>query len=211
MSANKPYIIGLTGGIASGKSTASRYLKELGAFLVDADAISHAVMLPGGEAVESVRAAFGDDFIREDGSVDRRALGQVVFQDVALRRTLEGIVHPLVQRITLEQIRLAQQEGEIMVILDVPLLFESGMDVLCDETWLITLSPKKQLQRLMERDHCTEQAAMERINAQMPQDEKAERATEVIENERTEERLCDELKRLYNATRRRVERELENA
>lgn len=207
MSANKPHIIGLTGGIATGKSTASRHLKSLGAFLVDADAISHSLMLPGGEAVEPVRAAFGDQFILEDGSVDRRALGQAIFPDVALRRLLEGIVHPLVQRITLEQIRAAQAAGEMIVILDVPLLFESGMDVLCDETWLITLSPKKQLQRLMERDACDEAAAMDRINAQMPQEEKIGRATVVIENERTEEKLCNELTGLYNAARRRAERE----
>ena len=211
MNANKPYIIGLTGNIASGKSTASAHLKGMGAFCIDADAISHSLMAPGGEAVETVRAAFGDAFIREDGSVDRRALGPVIFQDVNLRRVLEGIVHPLVQRITLEQIRAAQTAGESVVILDVPLLFESGMDVLCDETWVITLSPKKQLQRLMQRDMCTEQAAMERINAQMPQDEKAARATEVIENERTEESLRHELTRMFNATRRRVERERDNA
>lgn len=207
MSANKPYIIGLTGSIATGKSTASRHLKELGAFCIDADAISHSLMLPGGEAVEPVRAAFGDQFIREDGSVDRRALGQAIFPDVGLRRMLEGIVHPLVQRITLEQIRAAQEQGEMIVVLDVPLLFESGMDVLCDETWVITLSAKKQLQRLMERDNCDEKTALERINSQMPQEEKIERATEVIENERTEEKLCNELTSLYNATRRRVERE----
>lgn len=207
MSANKPYIIGLTGGIATGKSTASRHLKGLGAFIVDADAISHSLMLPGGEAVEPVRAAFGEQFILEDGSVNRRALGQAIFPDMALRRTLEGIVHPLVQRITLEQIRAAQEAGEMIVILDVPLLFESGMDVLCDETWLITLSAKKQLQRLMDRDFCDEKTAMERINAQMPQEEKAQRATVVIENERTEDKLRSELTGLYNSTRRRVERE----
>ena len=118
MSANKPYIIGLTGGIATGKSTASRHLKALGAFCIDADAISHSLMLPGGEAVEPVRAAFGDQFILEDGSVDRRALGQAIFPDVNLRRMLEGIVHPLVQRITLEQIRAAQDAGEMIAILD---------------------------------------------------------------------------------------------
>ena len=207
MSANKPYIIGLTGGIATGKSTASRHLKALGAFCIDADAISHSLMLPGGEAVEPVRAAFGDQFILEDGSVDRRALGQAIFPDVNLRRMLEGIVHPLVQRITLEQIRAAQDAGEMIAILDVPLLFESGMDVLCDETWVITLSDKKQLQRLMARDNCDEKSAMERIAAQMPQAEKIERATEVIENEKTEEKLCNELTRLYESTRRRVERE----
>lgn len=207
MSANKPYIIGLTGGIASGKSTASRFLRDLDVVVIDADAISHKMMQPGGEAVAPVRAAFGDEYINEDGSVNRRALGQLIFSDVQLRRRLEGIVHPLVQRLTLELIRQAQELGEKIVVLDVPLLFESGMDVLCDETWVIALSPDKQLKRLMERDNCTQSAAMERINAQMPQAEKMQRATVVIENDRTEEKFLNELKNLYNATRRRVERE----
>ena len=207
MSANKPYIIGLTGGIATGKSTASRFLRDLEVVVIDADAISHKMMLPGGDAVEPVRATFGDEYINEDGSVNRRALGQLIFSDVTLRRQLEGIVHPLVQRLTLDLIRQAQELGEKIVVLDVPLLFESGMDVLCDETWVITLSPEKQLKRLMERDNCTQSAALERINAQMPQEEKVQRATEVIDNERTEEKFLSELKSLYNSVRRRIERE----
>ena len=207
MSANKPYIVGLTGGIATGKSTASRHLKELGAFCIDADAISHELMMPGGEAVEPVRQAFGDEFILEDGSVDRRALGRTVFADVALRRQLEGIVHPLVQRITLEKIRQAHKEGVRVVILDVPLLFESGMDVLCDETWVISLSPEKQLKRLMERDNCDEDGARARIDSQMSQEEKIRRAHTVIDNDRSEDRLKNELNARWREVCRRAERE----
>ena len=207
MSANKPYIVGLTGGIATGKSTASHHLKELGAFCIDADAISHELMLPGGEAVEPVRQVFGDEFIQEDGSVNRRALGTAIFGDVTLRRQLEGIVHPLVQRITLEKIRQAQKQGVRVVILDVPLLFESGMDVLCDETWVISLSPEKQLRRLMARDNCDEAAARARNDAQMSQEEKVRRATTVIDNDRSEERLKAELHARWREVSRRAERE----
>ena len=116
MSANKPYIVGLTGGIATGKSTASRHLTSLGAYCIDADKLSHDLMNAGGGAVEPIRRMFGDEVILPDGSVDRRLLGRVVFPDVALRRRLEGIIHPMVQHITLECIEQAGKNGVPLVI-----------------------------------------------------------------------------------------------
>lgn len=207
MSANKPYIVGLTGGIATGKSTASSHLKSLGAYCIDADQLSHDLMSAGGGAVEPIRQLFGDEVILPDGSVDRRLLGRVVFPDVALRRRLEGVIHPMVQHISLELIRQAGEKGVPLVILDVPLLFESGMDVLCDETWVITLSPDKQLRRLIDRDHLSEKESLERIASQMPQEEKIRRATIAIDNSRSEDRLRAELTQLYHATLKRAERE----
>lgn len=207
MSANKPYIVGLTGGIATGKSTASRHLTSLGAYCIDADKLSHDLMNAGGGAVEPIRRMFGDEVILPDGSVDRRLLGRVVFPDAALRRHLEGIIHPMVQHITLECIEQAGKNGVPLVVLDVPLLFECGMDVLCDETWVVALSPERQLQRLMDRDGLSEQEALQRIASQMPLEEKMQRATVVIDNNRSEDKLKSELTALYHITLRRAERE----
>lgn len=207
MSRHKPYIVGLTGGIATGKSTASRHLTSLGAYCIDADQIAHDLMSAGGGAVEAIRRLFGDAVILPDGSVDRGQLGRIVFADAALRRQLEGITHPMVQHITLECIEQAEKKGLPLVFLDVPLLFESGMDVLCDETWVVTLSRDRQLKRLIARDHMAESDAQTRIDSQMSQEEKARRATVTIDNGRSEERFKAELTALYHMALRRAERE----
>ncbi len=207
MSTHKPYIIGLTGGIATGKSTASRHLTSLGAYCIDADQIAHDLMSAGGGAVEPIRQLFGDEVVLPDGGIDRKLLGRVVFPDASLRRQLEGIVHPMVQHITLECIEQAGKKGLPLAFLDVPLLFESGMDVLCDETWVITLSHDRQLKRLMDRDHMGEAEAQTRIDSQMSQDEKVRRATVAIDNGRSEEKFKAELTALYHIALRRAERE----
>ena len=197
MSANKPYIVGLTGGIATGKSTASRHLTSLGAYCIDADKLSHDLMSAGGGAVEPVRRMFGDEVILPDGSVDRKLLGRVVFPDVALRRRLEGIIHPMVQHITLECIEQAGKNGVPLVVLDVPLLFESGMDVLCDETWVVFVPEEVQLRRVMARDGLTAQQAQARIDSQMPLAEKLQRADRAIDNAGSMEQTRAALRALW--------------
>ena len=174
---------------------------------MDTDGISRATTKKGGKGYYAVIAHFGEHLLTAEGEIDRRRLGSIVFSDESKRRELNALIHPIVIEESKEQMEAARQAGYAVCILDVPLLFESGMDVLCDETWVITLSPEKQLKRLMERDNCTQSAALERINAQMPQEAKVQRATEVIDNERTEEKFLGELKSLYNSVRRRVERE----
>ena len=132
MSANRPYIIGLTGGIGTGKSEAAKFLASLGAVHLDADAISHELTEPGGEALEPIRAEFGEGVFHEDGTLDRQALAQITFSDPARKRALEAILHPRIQRDIMRGIDRAAEEGAKVVILDVPLLFETGMDALCD-------------------------------------------------------------------------------
>ena len=198
MPANRPYIIGLTGGIATGKSTAARYLESLGAVQIDADEISHALTADGGEALPEIRETFGDGVFREDGTLDRRALANLVFSDPASRRALEGIMHPRVQRTMMSRVDEAAESGARLVFLNVPLLFETGMDALCDETWVVQVKPETQLRRVMERDSVDEAQAMERIGSQMSQEEKAERATVVVNNDHTVERLQNELSGLYH-------------
>ena len=140
MSANrKAYIVGLTGGIASGKSEAARHLSALGACCVDADAISHALTAPGGALLGVIRETFGDEVFLPDGTLNRRALGEVVFNDPAKRLILDSITHPAIQKAIMDDIERAVAAGENLVFINVPLLFETGMDALCDETWLISL------------------------------------------------------------------------
>ena len=152
MLANKPYVIGLTGGIGCGKSEAARFLESLGAAHLDADEVSRALTADNGEALDDIRRVFGDAAFREDGSLDRARLGKLVFSSEPARRALEGILHPLVQRNMLIAMDEAARAGADVVILDVPLLFETGMDALCDETWALTVPRDRQVTRIVARD-----------------------------------------------------------
>ena len=204
MRANRPYIVGLTGGIGTGKSEAARYLASLGAVHLDADAISHALTAPGGEALEAIRAAFGDGVFLEDGSLDRQALSAITFQDPARRRDLEAILHPRIQRDIMRGIDRAAEEGAKVVILDVPLLFETGMDALCDETWVLSADGETQVARVMMRDRIDREQAQARINCQMPTVEKEKLATQVISSERPMEKTHSELAALYQQLLKRL-------
>ena len=196
MPANKPYIIGLTGGIGCGKSEASAHLKRLGAVHVDADAISRSLTAPEGEALPQIRELFGDGVFAPDGTLDRAKLGEVVFASQEHRRVLEGILHPLVQNRAWRQIEEAGQCGERVVVLDVPLLFETGMDVLCDEVWTVTAPAEIQLMRVMERGLTREQAQA-RIDSQMSSEERCARSARVISTDRSIERTQAELTSLF--------------
>ncbi|MGN0802161.1 MAG: dephospho-CoA kinase [Candidatus Faecivicinus sp.] len=204
MLANKPFILGLTGGIGCGKSMAAAWLKGLGAAHVDADAISRELTAPGGEALPAIRDRFGDDVFNADGSLDRAALGQIVFESAAHRRALEGIIHPLVQRRVLSEIQEAGERGERVVVLDVPLLFETGMDVLCDETWAVTAGAETQLIRVMSRGLTAEQAQA-RIDSQMSAEERSAKATRTINTDRSIDRTQSELTALYQQLLKRLD------
>ena len=205
MLANKPYVIGLTGGIGCGKSEAARYLKELGAAHVDADEISRRLTAEGGEALGEIRRVFGDAAFLPDGALDRANLGRLVFSNEPARRALEGILHPLVQRSMLERMDAAAREGAKVVILDVPLLFETGMDALCDETWTLYLDREMQITRVVARDGLTRAEAEARVNSQMPMQERNARATHAIDTDRPIERTRAELEQLYRAALKRAE------
>lgn len=203
MLANKSYIIGLTGGIGCGKSEAAACLRELGAVHVDADAISRSLTAENGAALPAVREKFGDEVFNEDGTLDRAKLGGIVFASEAHRRLLESIIHPLVQSRTLAEIEAAGARGDKVVVLDVPLLFETGMDVLCDETWVVSASAETQLSRVMMRGLTMEQAQA-RINSQMSCEERSARATKVINTDRPVERTRAELTNLYQQILKRI-------
>lgn len=174
--------IGLTGGIASGKSTVSRMLRELGAPVIDADAIVHALQEPGGPAYGPIVAAFGPSVVGPDGRLDRRALARQVFADPDCRRRLEAIVHPLVAAEMERELAAYARAGRPAVVLDVPLLFEAGLDRQVDQIWVVYVDPETQVRRLRERDGLTEAEARQRLAAQWPLNEKAARAHVVIDN-----------------------------
>lgn len=205
MSANhRIYVVGLTGGIASGKSEAARHLASLGATCIDADAISHSLTAENGALLPALRETFGDGIFEEDGTLNRRALGEIVFADPIKRRALDGITHPAIQKAMMDEKEAAEANGDPLVFLNVPLLFETGMDALCDETWLISLSPELQKERLMLRDGLTAEQAQARIDAQMPLAEKEARATVIIDNRKSLDRMYSELTSLFNALYKRV-------
>lgn len=193
------HIIGLTGSIACGKSTASARLRELGAIIIDADAISRALTQDGGRALPAVRERFGDGVFNGE-SLNRRALGAIVFSDAQAKADLEKILHPLIFEDMRAQMNAARKSGAKIAVLDVPLLFESGMDVLCDEVFCVWTDEETQLARLMERDHLSEADALARIRSQMPQDMKLEKSDVHIDTSGSIEETRARIDALYADT-----------
>ena len=174
-------IIGLTGGIACGKSTISLTLRELGAVIIDGDVLSRELTRPGGRALPAIRECFGDEVFQPDGTLNRRALGDVVFRDETAREALDGIMQPLLRTMIVEGIGAARASGAAMCVLDMPLLYEKDLDGLCDRVWCAWLPRETQLERLMARDGFTREEAELRLASQMDSSEKAARADVVID------------------------------
>ncbi|EJD53303.1 CoaE-domain-containing protein [Auricularia subglabra TFB-10046 SS5] len=180
-------VVGLTGGIATGKSTVSTQFRGLGFPVVDADVLARRVVEPGTPALRRIVAAFGAGVLQSDGTLDRKALGDIIFRDAAKRRVLNAIVHPAVRRAMLWEIARAWIKGERVCIVDVPLLIESNLWRLVGKVLVVYCSREVQLQRLTQRDGSTEEQALHRLNSQMPIDEKVAYADEVIDNSGTPE------------------------
>lgn len=175
-------VIGLTGGIASGKSTISNIFKEVGWPIIDADQVARQVVMPGSLGLAQIVSRFGSQVLQPDGTLDRAALGSMVFDDPQNLSDLDQIEHPLIMAAIDQQLAGFKKQGLPVVVLDVPLLFETGMDQECDLTVLAVVDRKTQLERLMKRDHCSKAATLKRINAQMPLEEKMRRADVMIDN-----------------------------
>ena len=175
-------VIGLTGGIASGKSTISNIFKEVGWPVIDADQTARQVVMPGSLGLAQIVSRFGSQVLQPDGTLDRATLGSMVFDDPQNLSDLDQIEHPLIMAAIDQQLAGFKKQGLPVVVLDVPLLFETGMDQECDLTVLAVVDRKTQLERLMKRDHCSKAAALKRINAQMPLEEKMRRADVTIDN-----------------------------
>ncbi len=189
-------LVGLTGGIATGKSTFAAALSALGVPVVDADQLARAVVTPGAPALAEIAARFGPEVLAADGTLDRRALGALVFADPAARRRLEAITHPAIRRaMEAETARLAAA-GHDLVFYDTPLLYEVGLEPAMALVVVVLAPPEAQLARLRARDGLTAAEARARLAAQLPAAEKAARADVVVDNADASAPLDDKAARL---------------
>lgn len=175
--------VGLTGGIASGKSLAARLFQQRGAFLIDADSVARQVVMPGSPGLQRVVEAFGPGVVDSFGALDRKKLGAAVFSDAQLRTTLDAILHPLIlDAVFSAQQDLKQQGYAGIVIADVPLLYECGLQTRFDATVLVYTDPATQMKRLQERNGLAPAQARQRLSAQMAIEDKRRLADFIIDN-----------------------------
>lgn len=188
--------IGLTGGIASGKSTVANIFRELGVPVVDADQLAHRALE---RKRKEIAAEFGADVLDSEGQVNRSRLGELVFTNPKKLKVLESMVHPLVKQMALEKKELFSQGGHPMAVYDVPLLFESSMQSLFDEVILVYVPEAVSLERLMKRNHLDAEQARVRISSQMNIEEKKKLANVVFDNQGDREQLKDQVQQYYQA------------
>lgn len=193
---SRPLTIGLTGNIATGKSTVLAYVQAHGALVLDADKLAHAAMAPGGPAYAAVIGAFGPAIVGADGAIDRKALGAIVFADAAQLARLEAIVHPAV--LVLAQQALAEATAPVVVIEAIKLLESGRLLGLCDEVWVVVADEATQIRRLMESRGMDEAEARRRMAAQSSQAEKVKQADRVIDNSGTPDELYRQLDAIWN-------------
>lgn len=188
--------IGLTGSIASGKSTVALMFEEQKIPVVDADKIARDVVQPGEKAYQQIVETFGVNILRPDQTIDREALGAIVFADEAKRKELNAIVHPSVREKMLADRDSWIHQGESCVVLDIPLLFESNLTNFVDKTLVVFADETVQLRRLMDRNQYTEEEAHQRIKSQMSVAEKARMADAVINNNGTKNNSFEQLEQI---------------
>jgi len=182
----KHLVIGLTGGIASGKSTVTRFLKETGARVIDADKLGHKVYEPGQPGHGQVLGAFGSDLLADDGRIDRRALGAKVFGSETRMRQLTDIVWPQIRNLALEQIEsIRLEDPKAVIVLEAAVLLEASWQDLVDEVWVVRVDPKSAIKRLCQRNGFSREEAQARLDSQMTNDEREAYADRVIDNSRT--------------------------
>jgi dephospho-CoA kinase len=196
--------VGLTGNIASGKSTVAGVWRRLGARVIDADELARRAVEPGTPGLERVVREFGPGVLDERGRLDRAALRRIVFRDPEARRRLEAIVHPEVRRLRAEEEARARVDGERILVHDIPLLFEVGMEKEFDVVVLVEARPELRLERLVRERGLSEEEARRMIEAQMPSEAKRAKADLVIENDGTREELEAKAKEAWRELERRA-------
>ena len=179
------YILGLTGGIASGKSTVSAYLAQNGALIIDADLIARQVVAKKSSGLKQIVAKFGGEILTASGELDRKKLGKLVFSNKDLLKNLTDITGPLIRAEILREIEAAKKAQVKLVVLDIPLLFETGYQTLCDKVMVVTIPSKSQLERVMKRDNLSAAEARKRIANQLPASKRNELADVLIDNSKS--------------------------
>ena len=190
-------LIGLTGGIASGKTMITDYLASLGAPVVDADVISRRLTEPGSPVLKEIAGTFGESCLDEKGHLRRQYLGQLIFSDPENRMKLNRIMHPMISRGIREELDRLEDAGEPAVIYSAPLLLEGGGKGMTDEVWLVALDPEEQIRRLMARDGIDAEAAEKRLGAQASLAEKLAKADKVIDNNGSREEAEKQAKAMW--------------
>lgn len=199
-----PRVIGLTGGIASGKTSVAQHLASKGAHVIEADRIGHEVIAPGGEGYKEVIAAFGNDIVAPDKTIDRRKLGNIVFGNKEKLKLLNSISHPhMAARMAREIETIRSRPGSqrpLLIVLEAAILLEAGWDRLCDQVWTVEAPMELSISRLMARNNLSLEAAQARLNAQISNDERAARAHKVIKNTGSMDFLLAQVDRLWDET-----------
>ena len=192
-------VIGLTGGIGTGKTEVAGILEELGATVINADLLGHEAYRPHTDGWRDVVAAFGEGVLGSSGEVDRRKLGSIVFGDPEALRLLNAIVHPLIYGMTEERIQALRATGSRVVVVEAALLVEANWVSLVDEVWVTTSPEERAVQRIVSRNNLDEGAVRARIGSQMAQEERVHYADAVIDNSGTLEDLRGRVKELWNS------------
>ena len=192
-------VIGLTGGIGTGKSTASEYLRKQGFSIIDADRISREIVGPGTLLLKELEKNFGSGIIKDDGTLDRKALAAIVFSDKEKKSRLDGLMHGHILDEIERKISESQSGEGRGIIVDAPLLFETGLEKKCDQVWLITADETLRILRVCERDGMDPEEVRARIQNQMADEEKKERAHRIVDNSGSKEALLAQLAELIEA------------
>lgn len=192
------FVLGVTGGIASGKSTVVNFFKTEGFPVVDGDIVAREVVEPGSEGLNALEEMFGSEILQKDGSLDRKKLGSLIFQNEQKRQVLNKTLDPFIRGEIEKQTAEAKNKSDL-VIVDIPLLFEGHYEAMMSAVAVVYVTPEIQLKRLMNRNDLSEKAALARINSQLSLEQKKKRADIVFDNcdsqERTEEQVLDWLKK----------------
>ena len=191
-------VIGLTGGIASGKSTISSILKELGAYIVDADIIARSVVQKDEKAYNEIVQNFGKEILMSNGEINRKKLGHMVFSDSEKLELLNHITHPEIIKRVKKKVEEYKHIGAKVIVIDAAILIEVGLDSYCDSIWLVTVDLETQIRRLMERDKCAYMDALNRINSQYTNEKKSQFADVIIDNNKPIKEVETKVKELWN-------------
>lgn len=175
-------IIGLTGGIATGKSTVTRYLIEKKYPVVDCDKVAREAVEIGKPAYDDIVDYFGKEILFEDGTINRKSLGSIVFSDKSKLDRLNSLTHPRIRDLVLEKIEEFKSKGYEVIFVDAPLLFETNLNDICDEVWLVSIPMDLQIERMTSRDNVTVEYAKNVINSQMSLEEKSKKSDKIIDN-----------------------------
>lgn len=192
-------LIGLTGGIACGKSSVAAILKSLGVMVIDVDEITHQIYQPETPCYSKIIDEFGPHILETDGRINRQKLGEIIFNSTPDRLKLERITHPEIIHKMNDLIRLAGLENLELLVVEVPLLFEAGLEGQFDEIWVVSAGPDQQLERLMNRNNLTREEAVARLSAQLPLRDKEGKADVVIDNNHEFDNLVEKVKYILEA------------